>query len=196
MSIRVFFRIVAVVAVIFAAHQALAQGDAYEISDPTSTAILLSNPGVRVVVLYFAATDCPISNREVPEVVRLTRQFPAPSVRFWWVYPNAEDNGQTVVKHLHDFSIPAIGVVDHRQVFVALAHATITPEVAVFLVEGKKLHEVYHGRIDNRYITLGQERPQANHHDLELAIGAALAGKPVPQPDGPPVGCAIAPPQK
>ena len=72
-----------------------------------------------------------------------------------------------------------------------LAHATVTPEAAVFVVEGKTLREVYQGRVDDRYISLGQERPQAQHHDLELAITAALAGKPVPHPQGPPVGCSI-----
>ena len=42
------------------------------------------------------------------------------------------------------------------------------------------------GRIDNRYLSLGTERPQATHHDLEEAIRAVLAGKLVPQPGGPP----------
>jgi hypothetical protein len=82
-------------------------------------------------------------------------------------------------------------LLDARQTLVALAHATVTPESAVFVVEGGTLREVYHGRIDDRYLDIGQERPQAQHHDLETAITAALAGKPVPQPGGPPVGCSI-----
>ena len=35
----------------------------------------LAPPGSRAVVLFFAASDCPISNRYVPEMQRLTRQF-------------------------------------------------------------------------------------------------------------------------
>ncbi len=42
------------------------------------------------------------------------------------------------------------------------------------------LREVYRGRIDDRYFALGRERPQAMHHDLEEAIRAVLADKPVP----------------
>ena len=45
--------------------------------------------------------------------------------------------------------------------------------------------------IDDRYISLGQQRPEPQHHDLEEAITAALAGKPVSPPGGPAVGCSI-----
>jgi hypothetical protein len=82
-------------------------------------------------------------------------------------------------------------LLDPKQSLVALAHATVTPEAAIFLVDGDNLREVYHGRIDDRYISLGQERPHAQHHDLELALAAALAGRPVPPPEGPAVGCSI-----
>jgi hypothetical protein len=74
-----------------------------------------------------------------------------------------------------------------------MAHATVTPEAAIFVPEGKGLREVYHGRIDDRYAGLGQERPQATHHDLEDAVQAVLAGRAVPTPQGRPVGCAIMP---
>ena len=151
----------------------------------------LAGPGVRVVVLFFAASDCPVSNRYVPEIARLTREFGARGVHFWWVYPNADDTAPLVADHNREFSISGDTILDPKQSLVALAHATITPEAAVFVVEGNELREIYHGRIDDRYLSLGQERPQPQHHDLETALGAALARKPVPQPGGPPVGCSI-----
>ncbi len=151
----------------------------------------LAGPGVHVVVLIFAASDCPISNRYVPEIARLTSEFSSQGVRFWWVYPNGADTASVVEQHNRDFSISGDSLLDPRQSIVAMAHASVTPESAVFEVERGALREVYHGRIDDRYISLGQERPQAQRHDLEMAIGAALAGKPVPQPGGPPVGCSI-----
>lgn len=151
----------------------------------------LAGPDVRVVVLYFAATDCPISNREIPEVARLREEFAAQGVRLWWVYPNQADDAARIEKHRKDFAIGGDALIDHEQSLAALAHATVTPEAAVFMVRADGLREVYHGRIDDRYVSLGQERPQPQHHDLELAIAAALAGKPVLQPEGPPVGCSI-----
>jgi hypothetical protein len=151
----------------------------------------LAGPGIRVVVLIFAASDCPISNRYVPEIARLNGEFSRQGVRFWWVFPNEDDTAAVVSKHISDFEIKQDALLDTHQSLVARAHATTTPEAAVFTVDGGDLREVYHGRIDDRYLSLGQERPRAEHHDLEAAMAAALAGEPVPQPGGPPVGCSI-----
>jgi hypothetical protein len=148
----------------------------------------LGGPGVRVVVLIFAASDCPISNRYVPEIARLNKEFSSQGVRFWWVFPNGEETAPVVSQHIHDFAIHESALLDHEQTLVKRANAIITPEAAVFTAD---LRELYHGRIDDRYLDIGQERPQPRHHDLEAAIAAALAGKPVPQPGGPPVGCSI-----
>lgn len=151
----------------------------------------LAGQEVRVVVLFFAATDCPISNRYVPEIQRLSQQYSTQGTRFWWVYPNAEDTAQAVADHNRSYSITGDAILDVNQNLVHLAHATVTPEAAVFVVESSGLREVYRGRVDDRYLSLGQERPRAERHDLEMAITAALAGKPAPQPGGPPVGCSI-----
>ena len=151
----------------------------------------LSGAGVRVVVLYFAATDCPVSNRYIPEIARLKQEFGGAGVRVWWVYPNPGDTADVVERHRRDFSIAGDTVLDWRQRLVAMAHVGVTPEAAVFVVEGRVLREVYHGRVDDRYISLGRERPQAGRHDLEAAIAAAVDGKPVPPPGGPPVGCSV-----
>jgi hypothetical protein len=71
----------------------------------------------------------------------------------------------------------------------------MSPEAAVFLVRGDALREVYHGRIDDRYLAFGRERPAPRRHELEAALVAALEGAPVLPPGGPAVGCAIVPPK-
>jgi hypothetical protein len=95
--------------------------------------------------------------------------------------------------HNAQYAITANTALDTTQNLVRMAHATTTPEAVILLPQGGELHEVYRGRIDDRYLSLGSERPQATHHDLEVAIRAVLAEKPVPQPGGPPVGCSIMP---
>jgi hypothetical protein len=151
----------------------------------------LGGSGVRYVVLIFAATDCPISNRYVPEIARLNHKFASRGVRIWWVFPNADDTAAKVAEHNHDFAITEDTVLDQQQTLVQLAHATVTPEAAVFAVHGEELNEVYRGRIDDRYLSIGQERPQPSHYDLEAAIDAALDGNAIPRPGGPPVGCSV-----
>jgi thiol-disulfide isomerase/thioredoxin len=151
----------------------------------------LAPPGSRAVVLFFAASDCPISNRYVPEIQRLAQEYSSAGVRVWFVYPNAQDDAQVVQAHNREFGITAQTALDKAQTLTKMAGAATTPEAAVFLPQGDTLHEVYRGRIDDRYINLGTERPQPTHHDLEEAIRAVLAGKPVPKPSGPAVGCSI-----
>jgi len=153
----------------------------------------IAPPGTKAVVLFFAASDCPIANRYIPEMERLDREFAPQGVRFWWVYPNPGDTAAAVRQHDVQFNIHADSVLDTDQRLTRMAHATMTPEVAVLIPFLAGLREVYRGRIDDRYVTLGQERPAATRHDLELAIHAVLAREPVPQPDGPPVGCSIVP---
>ncbi len=151
----------------------------------------LAPPGARAVVLFFAASDCPISNRYVPEIQRMATQFEPLGVRVWFVYPNPGDDVKAVRAHNVEFAITANTALDTRQTLTRMAQVTITPEAAVFVPQGTRLREVYRGRIDDRYMSLGTERPQATHHDLEEAIRAVLADKPVPPPAGPPIGCSI-----
>jgi AhpC/TSA family len=151
----------------------------------------LAPAGARAVVLFFAASDCPISNRYIPELQRLAKQFEPLGVRVWFVYPNPGDDAKVVRAHDLEFAITANTALDRRQTLTRMAQVTVTPEAAVFVLQGTSLHEVYRGRIDDRYLALGNERPQAMHHDLEEAIRAVLADKPVPQPAGPPIGCSI-----
>ncbi len=151
----------------------------------------LAPPGSRAVVLFFAASDCPVSNRYIPEIQRLAKQFEPLGVKVWFVYPNPGDNANIVRAHDLEYSITANTVLDTTQSLTQMAHVTTTPEAAVFVTPNGGLHEVYRGRIDDRYLSLGTERPQATHHDLEEANRAVLAGKLVPQPTGPPVGCSI-----
>lgn len=151
----------------------------------------LAGPDTRFVVLMFAASDCPICNRYVPEIARLDHEYSSRGVRIWWVFPNPEDTASIVARHNREFSIKERTVLDSQQALVHLAHITVTPEAAIFKVDGAALHQIYGGRVDNRYMAIGRERPQPDHRDLELALDAALAEKPIPHPTGPPVGCSV-----
>ncbi len=144
-----------------------------------------------LVVLFFVASDCPISNRYIPVITQMRREFQ--EVDFWWVYPNAEDTADVVREHRRQFSIQGNVALDPNQSLVRLAHARATPEAALFTVRGGQLREIYHGRVDDRYLALDKERPRATQHNLEDAISAALAGRPVTPAVTRPTGCAIMP---
>ena len=153
----------------------------------------LANSDTRVVVLIFAATDCPISKRYIPEIARLEKELGPQHVAFRWVFPNPGDTAAVVRRHELDYSIHAATIIDGKQDLARMAHVSVTPEAAVFAVENGQLREAYHGRIDDLYFAFGQKRPAATHHDLEDAIRASLAGRPVAVAAHAPVGCSIIP---
>jgi thiol-disulfide isomerase/thioredoxin len=121
----------------------------------------LAPAGARAVVLFFAASDCPISNRYIPDLQRLAKQFEPLGVRVWFVYPNPGDDAKVVRAHDLEFAITANTALDKSQSLTRMAQVTVTPEAAVFVPQGTSLHEVYRGRIDDRYLpweTSGRKR--------------------------------------
>lgn len=144
---------------------------------------------VKASVFIFVSVDCPVSNRYAPEVKRLHDTFAAQGVRITLVYPNPAETAAAIRAHLKDYGYPVDAVRDPKQSLVKHAQVTITPEVAVFTRDGAL---AYRGRIDDRYISLGVERPQATVHDLRDALTNVLAGKPVRAPRTQAVGCYVA----
>jgi hypothetical protein len=146
--------------------------------------------GTRAIVFLFTSTDCPISNRFAPEVHRLATEFGSRGVLFRLIYPNPADDSAAIRAHLKSFGYAGATEAfrDPTHALVALVKATITPEAAV-LAAGQL---VYHGRINDRYIDLGVERASPTTHDLEDALSAVLAGKPIAHPATQAVGCYIA----
>jgi hypothetical protein len=145
--------------------------------------------GTKAIVFVFTSTDCPISNRYAPEVRRIAAAFASKGVVFRIVYPNPADDAKAIREHMAAYSYAGVAeaVRDPKRALVKFAGATVTPEAAV--VAGGKV--MYRGRIDDRYVDLGRERPAATEHDLFDALTAIVAGKPAPHPTTQAVGCFI-----
>jgi hypothetical protein len=146
--------------------------------------------GAKAIVFLFTSTDCPISNRYAPEVRRIAERFAPQGVVFRLVYPSPAETASAIRAHIKAFSYENAteALRDSGQALVKFSGATITPEAVVYA--GGRI--VYRGRIDDRYVDLGLERPSATTHDLADALAAVVAGKPVPHPKTQAVGCYIA----
>jgi hypothetical protein len=154
----------------------------YEIEDDMSSALALT-------VLIFISTDCPISNRYAPEVKRLHAEYGDKGVRFRLVYPNPLDDDAAIARHIEAYGYPQIAERDRGHALVTQTGATITPEAVVL---DARQRVVYRGRIDDRFVELGRERPAATSRDLRNAIAAALAGRRISPSQTQAVGCYIA----
>ncbi len=151
----------------------------------------LAPTGTRVVVLFFVASDCPISDRTFPEMKRLREQFTPRGVKFYFVYPNSTEHAAEITTHQRAFDPGGEILLDPTGDLLRLTHARVTPEVSVLVPDKTRWQPLYTGRIDDRYIHLGLERPRPNHIFAEEALNAVLANKPAPKPTGTPVGCSI-----
>lgn len=148
-----------------------------------------SPAGTKATVILFVSTDCPISNRYAPDIRKLHDTYSKDGVVFFLVYPNPADSVADIRDHLKSFSFPGTALRDLKHDLARTAGATITPEAVVYDAKGAL---AYRGRIDDRYSAVGIEKAQASRRDLQDAIAATLAGKPVKQKLTQAVGCYIA----
>ena len=143
---------------------------------------------MKVVVFVFVSSECPISNKFMPELERLGQRFSTNDVSFTLVYPNASDTEGKIRKHREEFKLSGNFLRDDKHELVKKAGVTMTPEAAVF---DEMRNVVYRGRVNDQFLALGKGRPQATQHDLEEAIAALLAGSKPKQARTEAVGCFI-----
>jgi hypothetical protein len=158
---------------------------------PQRAALPLDIGGARALVLYFIASDCPISNRTLPEMLRVEHEFAARGVRFFFVYPNTTETPATIRDHRAAYSIGPNVLTDPDQRLARLTGANTTPEAAVLIPQDSTLKPVYVGRIDDRYLSIGTERPAPTPPAHPAPHAAQRAAHPLAPPGGPPVGCAF-----
>lgn len=140
-------------------------------------------------LVIFVSADCPVSARYAPEIDRIAAAYGPRGVRTFLVYADLTATIPSVRQNIASFhagaKIPAI--VDAGFELTLAADAKVTPEAFVYTPAGR----AYRGRIDDLYVSIGQARPQARHHDLRDALDAVLAGRVVATPETSAVGCYI-----
>ena len=172
-----------------AASPALAPAEAVTVPalDGAEVAPLAPAEGVAATVLLFVMTDCPISNRYAPEVVRLHEEF-AGTVRFWLVYVDVHRPVDELREHWASFGYPFGALRDVAGALETHAGATVTPEVAVFDA-GQRM--IYRGRIDDRFVSFGVARAAPRTRDLHDRLTRVAAGETVAFSETRAVGCYI-----
>ncbi len=152
----------------------------------------LAKAGTKAIVFIFVRTDCPISNRYAPEIERLHEKYTPFGVALWLVYPETDATAQDIVRHVKEYRLSLAVLRDTSQSLVRKTGVRVTPEAAVFSPEGR---ELYRGRIDNRMVDFGKERPAPTQRDLDDALTSILNQKPIKKAVQPAVGCYLPEPR-
>jgi hypothetical protein len=185
-----------VLCVVLCAAGLSAASDGLQVRGVDGRAVALFAPKGAASVVFFVATDCPISNWYASTIQQVCRDYAARGVDCTLVYEDV-DLGATpaeldagVRTHLREYRYGAMtAIVDRTRVVATRAKATITPSVALVDREGAIR---YRGRIDNAYADLGRPRRHVTSHDLRASLDALLAGRPVPAAETDAIGCYIA----
>lgn len=146
--------------------------------------------GIKAFVFLFVSVDCPICNAYAPEFRKLAADFSSAGIGFRLVYPNREETAEVVRRHKADFEYPFPALRDPDHVLCEAAGVRVTPEAAIFVM-GQGW--IYRGRIDNRYVELGQERTVTTEYNLRMALRDILDGRKPTASNNRAIGCSISP---
>ena len=139
-------------------------------------------------VIIFFSPSCPICCEYFPEIEKLAHQYSSKDKSFWLVMESDQESIRQFVNQYH----PSERILaDAEGLVQARLKATVTPEVVVFEY-GK---EVYRGRIDDRYVRIGQRRQTATSNDLERVLADLSKGTRVSQRHTVAVGCFLEAPE-
>ncbi len=141
----------------------------------------------KVVVVAFMGTECPLANLYVPRLTELAAQFEAQGAVLLGINSNQQDSITEVAAHAQRFNVPFPILKDPGNKVADQFGAIRTPEV--FVLDADRVVR-YWGRIDDQF-GIGYQKPEANRHDVRVAVDELLAGKQVSQPKTDAVGCFI-----
>ena len=174
------------------------QAPAVHMRDVNGGALTPFDPAGKASVVFFVATDCPVSNLYAPVIQRVCRDYGPRGVGCSLIYEDVDTHASTdyldqqVRQHLDEYRYEGIpAAIDRERTAARFAKATITPQAVVIDRAGAIR---YRGRIDNLYAALGKTRQQVTSHDLRDGLDAVLSGRRVRNPETDAVGCYITDP--
>ncbi len=143
----------------------VASGDVWKLSEQTSKA--------SATVLYFNSTQCPVTNRYLPTLNKLTSEFADKNVVFVTVNSNQHDSSTDIRTHAVDYGLnfPALQDVDG-----SIARSLSVSRTAEAIVLDSELKIRYRGVVDDRF-ERGVTRPRVKRRFLANAIHAVLKNR-------------------
>jgi hypothetical protein len=141
---------------------------------------------LQAVVLVFLGPECPISQRYVPELIRMAREQETNSIQFLGVISSPSTTRTQALAFTREYAIRFPVLFDEAGRLARWLHPTHVPEAFVLKPDGDV---VYRGRIDDWYEAPGRARAVIRHRELRQAIDAVKSGNTPRKTFVRPVGC-------
>lgn len=147
-----------------------------------------ANTNTKALVVVFIDVECPVANYFQPTLRRMAAATTERGARFLFVHPDPDRTAAAARKHAKEFKVPGPVVLDPELATAKRLKAEVTPEAFVITPDGTLR---YRGRVNDMFIRPGKKRVKPRTHDLQNALDAVLAGKPVTVAETKPIGCYI-----
>ncbi|HUE69797.1 MAG TPA: thioredoxin family protein [Pirellulaceae bacterium] len=154
------------------------------------TVSLANFEGAKALLVIFMCNHCPFVKHVAAELTRLAIDYRPKGVSIVGINSNdarahPEDSPERMVHEVEERGYPFPYLYDETQEVAQAYKAACTPDF--FLYDAQR-RLVYRGQLDDSRPSNGIP---VTGRDLRAAIDAVLAGKPVPEPQRPSIGCNI-----
>lgn len=146
----------------------------------------LLSPDRKATAIVFLGTTCPIANAAAPTLNALHEQYAAKGIAVVGVYSDPTLTRAEAIAHREEYELTFPALFDASAFLARSLKPTHTPFAVLLDANGR---EVYRGRIDDAYATLGRPRQVITSPDLQNAIEDVLAGRAVRTAKTDVVGC-------
>ncbi len=124
------------------------------------------------VVLFFLATECPVSNAYAPELARLAKEYGPRGFAFYGIHADPDVSAEKARTHADEYRLSFPILLDLDQSVASQAGVKVTPEAVVMVPDGQV---VYRGRIDDRHTSDGRVRTAGIRSELVEALDSLTA---------------------
>lgn len=149
---------------------------------------LQKKKGKVATVFIFFSPECPLCQSYTPTINKLINSYSNKGIAFVGVVSGSQFNFSQINQYIKTYDAKLTFVLDNTLAIANVFGATITPEV--FLLNTQQ-QITYRGRIDNWAYEVSKKRTLITVHNLNDAIVATLAQKPILVPKTKAVGCFI-----
>ncbi|HEX3358159.1 MAG TPA: redoxin domain-containing protein [Tepidisphaeraceae bacterium] len=150
--------------------------------------LTLPSTDARATAVIFIGTQCPISNRYIPQLNDLYKTDQPKNIDLIGVIVDPTITRKDVLAYRDQYKIAFPIIFDASGNLAKQFKPTHTPEA--FLIDAGGAIR-YQGRIDDSFAALGKVNQVVKSHDLVDAISAVLENQPITQPQTEVIGCPI-----
>lgn len=139
-------------------------------------------------VFFFISPECPVCQHYSLTINEMIKRYNAKGIAFYGIFPGIYYSHSQIEQYLTEYNMFFIPLTDPSLVFTNNIHASVTPEAFVVAASGTI---VYHGCIDNRYVSAGKPRSVITEHYLDDVLQSVINNRPITVENTTAIGCYI-----